>query len=152
MKNKQYLKNELKEWAIVLWTFIQSAIGLLLITVTGAEERKLTIGNKDYKYYLAKRFNSMWSGVSLGEYIVFAKDNFVDEINIRHEYGHYVQSIYLGPLYLLFIGIPSVLGNIWDRTAHINWSCLDRITWYYTQPWEHWADTIAGITLEDRGV
>ena len=52
MMNKQYLKNELKEWAIVFWTFIQSTIGLLLIVVTGAEERKLTIGNKDYKYYL----------------------------------------------------------------------------------------------------
>lgn len=149
---KQYLLNEFKEWVIVFWTFIQSLIGMILVAVTGAQESKITINGKDYKFYLAKRLNNTWSGVSLGDYIVFAKENFVDEINIRHEYGHQVQSMILGPLYLIIIGIPSFLGNIWDRIAHIDWSCLDRVTWYYTQPWEHWADKIAGITLEDRGV
>ena len=151
-KNNEYLLNELKDWIIVLWTLIQSTIGLLLVVVTGAEPMYMTIKNKQYKYYIAKRFNNTWTGVSLGEYIVFAKHEFVDEINVRHEYGHHTQSLILGPLYLILIGIPSFIGNIWDRIAHKNWSCLDRIAWYYTQPHEHWADSFADITLEDRGV
>lgn len=149
---KQYLLNELKEWAVLLWTYPQTILGYILVAITGAEPMYMTIRNKQYKYYLAKRFNKTWSGVSLGDYIVFSKEEFIDEINVRHEYGHYTQSIILGPLYLIVIGLPSVLGNLWDRIIHRSWSCLDRIVWYYTQPHEHWADKIAGITLEDRGV
>lgn len=143
----------LKFWFLAVWTFLQDLIGFFLTVIVKAEEYTFTDSKgKKYTYYLAKRLNNTWTGVSLGDYIVFAKDEFVDEINIRHEYGHQKQSFILGPLYLIIIGIPSFLGNIWDRITHKNWSCLDRIVWYYTQPHEHWADKIAGITLEDRGV
>ena len=48
------------------------------------------------------------SGVSLGLFI-FSKAPVVEEELwlMRHEYGHTLQSLMLGPLYLLVIGIPS---------------------------------------------
>lgn len=46
-------------------------------------------------------------GVSLGKFI-FAPD---DEEMLSHEYGHTRQSLFLGPLYLPVVGIPSILWN-----------------------------------------
>lgn len=151
-KFSSYFLNELKSWFLDAWTLLQNLFGAILVLVTGAKKYEFKAHDKTYCYWLATRFNNSWSGVSLGDFIVFAKDNFVDEISVRHKYGHRTQSFILGPLYLIIIGFPSVLGNLWDRVVHRNWSCLDRITWYYTQPWEHWADLFAGLTLEDRGV
>ena len=58
---------------------------------------------------------------------------------IKHEYGHSVQSAYLGPLYLFVIGIPSLIwAGCFDswREKH-NKSYY----WFYT---ESWADKLGG--------
>ena len=50
-------------------------------------------------------------GFSLGEFI-FLPQNWSKDVRSRlvvHEYGHTVQSLLLGPFYLLAVGIPSVL-------------------------------------------
>jgi len=62
------------------------------------------------------------SSVSLGMFVFVTSDPYfaekfegqigVDELSTRllvHEYGHTIQSLILGPLYLLLIGIPSTL-------------------------------------------
>lgn len=46
---------------------------------------------------------------------------------------------------IFLIGIPSFIGNIFDRLFHKKWSVEKRITWYYKQPWEKWADTLGGV-------
>ena len=47
--------------------------------------------------------------VTLGKYI-FISQNYKDqEETIKHECGHVKQSLILGPLYLIVIGIPSIL-------------------------------------------
>jgi hypothetical protein len=47
--------------------------------------------------------------VSLGQFIfIFSRYNDVGFIE-RHEYGHTIQSHLLGPLYLLVIGLPSII-------------------------------------------
>ena len=71
----------------------------------------------------------------MGNYIIIPKYNRTTFI-VRHEYGHHVQSTYLGPLYLIIIGIPSVIGNILHRFIKFN---------YYKQPWEAWANRLGGI-------
>lgn len=67
------------------------------------------------------------------------------EDGMRHEYGHTIQSRYLGPLYLLVIGLPSILGNIWDRINHKTWMYSKSCQWYYNQPWEKWADLLGRV-------
>lgn len=48
-------------------------------------------------------------GVTLGRYIFIWKDETKLVEVIKHECGHVKQSLILGPLYLLVIGIPSIL-------------------------------------------
>lgn len=121
-----------------VWQFPQNLLGLLVIFFTKAKKHENICWKTD-KY----RF-----GVSLGNYIIFGK-NF-SNIDYFHEKGHQIQSLYLGPLYLFIIGLPSLIGNIYDRLAHRNWTYERRVLWYYHQPWEMWADHLSGVSIRDR--
>ena len=50
--------------------------------------------------------------------------------------GHQKQSLYLGWLYLLVIGLPSATGNLLNRVIDFD---------YYKQPWESWADRLGCV-------
>lgn len=84
-------------------------------------------------------------GISLGKRIIIDSDSRLDKNVVRHEYGHQKQSLYLGWLYLVVIGLPSLCGNIIDRVFHKKWTKARRIKWYYSQPWEKWADSLGGV-------
>lgn len=84
-------------------------------------------------------------GVSLGKYVYLRNEGFKD---VKHECGHCKQSLYLGWLYLLVIGLPSALGNLYDRIAHKSWPYFRSCKWYYNQPWELWADKIYGVNRD----
>lgn len=77
------------------------------------------------------------SSVSLGAF-VFASDN--DKILIAHEYGHCIQSLILGPFYLLAVGLPSV---IWAGAAVFKRLRRERGVSYYGFYTERWADILA---------
>ena len=50
-----------------------------------------------------------WGGVSLGAFIFIngkRGDEYKKTVSV-HEYGHTIQSLILGPLYLFVVGIPS---------------------------------------------
>ena len=54
-----------------------------------------------------------------------------DEELLKHEFGHIMQERFLGtPLYLLLIGLPSVLSFTFANDLH------------YRMPWERWADQL----------
>lgn len=97
-------------------------------------------------YLIPNFFNS---GVSLGDYIILDNHGVVNSDTVYHEYGHSIQSRYLGPVYLIVIGLPSLIGNIWDRVAHTKWSIAQRVKWYYNQPWEKGADKLGGVNRFD---
>lgn len=133
-------------WSVLLlyiWQLPQNLLGLLVILFTGAEH-----DCDDYWLTYKGVF-----GVCLGNYIIFGDNKnsvLVSVISqLKHEQGHQKQSRYLGPLYLLIIGLPSALGNIWDRLFHRKWPSSNRIAWYYSLPWEKWADKLGGV---NRGI
>ena len=81
-------------------------------------------------------------GVTLGKYI-FISQTYQDQSKvIKHECGHSKQSDILGPLYLIVIGIPSLLHNI------VHYLCSKiGIKWnYYSFYTESWANKLVGIT------
>lgn len=94
------------------WGFLQSFLGFLLFLVN--------INCRHYIYHGA--IVTEWkprSSVSLGLFVFcsdnphFAEPNGLSKEDaasrlLTHEYGHTIQSLVLGPLYLLVIGIPSV--------------------------------------------
>lgn len=103
-------------------------------------------GRKSVKFFDktdCKFFTDNNGSVSLGDYIFVLNPNNRETVN--HEYGHHKQSLYLGPLYLLVIGLPSIIGYWIDVLFHDNWGWEKRDKWYYNQPWEKWADKLGGV-------
>ena len=65
-------------------------------------------------------------GMSLGRYIFLPEEILPESADalstvpmFRHEYGHTIQSAFLGPLYLVVVGLPSL---VWA-----NLPCLKRL-------------------------
>lgn len=148
MKYKDCIIDSLLELLILIWMSLQSFLGAFVVLITRAEKEYINFDDEVYEVYFASRFNKSWSGVSLGPFIIFANSQQASCDSVKHEFGHFLQSAMLGPLYLILIGLPSICGNLWDRFAHRNWLSKKRIKWYYSQPWEHWADILGNV---DRG-
>ena len=121
------------EILLYLWQLLQNFLGLLLILVLRPEQ-KYSFEGATLCY--ASR---MRGGISLGRYIIMS-DVFKDYKgrDELHELGHSRQSLFLGPLYLFVIGIPSILWAAW-------WN-EDRGMSYYSFYTERWADKLGGVT------
>lgn len=121
-----------------IWQLPQNLLGLLVILVTGAKFHT--------KYWFTTRGDF---GISLGNYIILG--SCVNDTDIKHEQGHQKQSEKLGWLYLLVVGVPSIVRNIWDRIAHKKWSYRKRDEWYYSHFPEKQADELGGVKrFEER--
>lgn len=109
----------------------QNLLGLLL--------RQIYKGNdSEYNDVIVRRSLKMQGGISLGRYIIVSQ--FAREETVRHEYGHCLQSRRLGWLYLLVIGLPSIVwaglyGRLVKRTKN----------GYYRWYTERWADRLGGV-------
>ena len=124
----------LAEW---LWQLPQHLLGLLLILVTRAQYHH-TITWKDTSVRIYRVGNVRW-GISLGKYVILGSG--YGKVTERHELGHSVWSLKLGPIYLPVIGILSaIVANL------IGSRLLKRdYKWYYTQWVEAVADREGGV-------
>ena len=124
---------------LYLWQLPQNLLGLLLLRIYG---RVLPIdfrgdGWRDRlpssMIYFIEGFHG---GISLGRYILMSGYYATASDVWYHERGHSIQSMILGPLYLIVIGLPSLLWAAWwneDRGMSYYW--------FYT---ERWADHLGG--------
>jgi hypothetical protein len=136
-------EKRMKTILLYIWQLPQHLLGLLLIKVLKAERHYYI--RRYYLFERNNRFSRFISGISLGNYILLSSNND-DENTIKHENGHSIQSLYLGPLYLLVIGLPSMLfNNLWDMIFHTRWSFASRNEWYYNRYPEKWADKLGGV-------
>jgi hypothetical protein len=123
---------------LFIWQLPQNIIGFLISRFCKSCTKN------DNKFYYGNFFNA---GISLGNFIIFDKRNIAQpdfERSLKHEKGHQIQSKYLGWLYLIIVGIPSIIRNIYDRIAHEKWSYSKRKNWYYNGFPEKWADKLGG--------
>ena len=79
----------------------------------------------------------MGAGLSLG-FFVFVPEG-VPRSLVVHEYGHTMQSLLLGPLYLPLVVLPSLL---WAGLPAARRFRAARGVSYYAHPIEHWADLL----------
>lgn len=114
------------------WQLPQNIIALIIIYFTKAKFNGKEING--IKVY-SKNFNF---GVSLGNYIILG-DLYLNDKTIKHEYGHCIQSMYFGWLYLLIIGIPSASMNLLTQ-----WKILKSENYYKRWP-ENWADKLGNV-------
>ncbi len=127
-----------KEILFWIWQLPQNLLGLFMLLWYRREKEYHRFNGRVFYYT-----KEMPSGISLGNYIIMNREDKED--GMKHEYGHSIDSRRWGPLYLLVIGIPSLIGNIYDRIFHKNWKYSDSYEWYYNQPWEKSADENGGV-------
>lgn len=128
------------------WELPQNLLALILMLYYRIFYGKLEF--TDYKGETYVWVPKCRTGVSLGAFVLLGEKYKDSETTVKHEYGHSLQSLFLGPLYLFIIGIPSGLGNLYDRLFHTSkqgWTWEDSYKWYYNQPWEKWADELGGV-------
>lgn len=83
---------------------------------------------------------SAYGGVSLGQYLFVHRE--ADDLLVRHELGHSRQSLLLGPIYLVIVGLPSLIwAGLFPFAQRLNPS-ID----YFGFFTESWANRLAGIT------
>lgn len=127
----------IKKILTAMWELPQNALGFIVKLVC---KPTYIAEFGDAKVY---HWGSKRGSMSLGKYI-FVQDP-ADIETIKHEYGHTVQSKYLGWLYLLVIGLPSF---IWCN-------CFEGYRkktglsyyWLYT---EAWADKLGGVERSEK--
>jgi hypothetical protein len=92
---------------------------------------------------------SRWilGGVSLGLFVFVGARGLSNQqrmMLVKHELGHTRQSMLLGPLYLLLVGLPSLL---WAIMKSLGFFKKRPYSWLYT---EKWADRLADKIEENH--
>ena len=117
---------------LYLWQLPQNLLGLLLISILKPEDKY------DFEGVTLCYATRMRGGISLGRYIIVASQmkDYTGRTE-KHELGHCKQSMILGPLYLVVIGLMSLI-----------WAAVWRPGYgksYYDFYTEKWADKLGGV-------
>ena len=134
--------NNFTKALLLIWELPQNIVGALLFTFLSVFSDTVILDDDDS----LEMYSSMMRGaVSLGVFRVYkysyaANSSQYVRLCRMHEKGHRQQSKWLGPLYLIVIGIPSI---IW-ATLHSFCKPISKIDYYWFYP-EKWADKIGGV-------
>lgn len=102
-----------------------------------AKETKNKYGNA----YVCDTNQYAGGAITFGMFIfIYADFGSGTENMLKHEYGHTIQSKILGPLYLLVIGLPSI---IWAGCFK-KYREKNKIS-YYSLYTEKWANKLGGV-------
>jgi hypothetical protein len=117
----------MKQFLLYIWQLPQNLLGLLL---------RLIYKGKDslYEDVIVRRSTKMHGGISLGKYIIV--NQWAKKDTVMHEYGHCKQSVYLGWLYLIIIGLPSIVHAALCKCKNHS---------YYDMWFEKWADKLGDV-------
>ncbi len=110
---------------------------LLAIIIAVFLKRKI-VKYESYKSTSIIYIKGFPGGISLGKYIILNENYHGREFLKKHEYGHSIQSLYLGWFYLLVVGIPSIIRAFIWRLFKLN-----RQDYYKGYP-ENWANRLGG--------
>ena len=125
---------------LFLWQLPQNLLGLLLLaflpTTVPADFKGAWHRLPSTLLFFSDRMNG---AVTFGRYVLIASGSNYN--TMAHERGHSIQSMILGPLYLVVIGLPSLLWAAWwNESRGVSYY------WFYT---ERWADRLGG-TKHDK--
>lgn len=127
---------------LLIWELPQNIAGAFYFIIHGVYAKTFIIDDEDsFEMYSDKQEGA----VSLGVFRVYKAKYYNSrayyvKLSRMHEKGHRQQSKWLGPLYLIVIGLPSI---IW-ATLHSFFKPISKIDyyWFYT---EKWADRLGGV-------
>ena len=122
----------LKRGAAFVWGLPQNLIGGSMALAL----RRCGRGQETFRLACVTRWK-LSSGLSLGLFVFVG--TYADQRLVVHEYGHCVQSILLGPLYLPLVVVPSI---IWAGLPACSRYRKNRNVSYYAHPIEAWANRL----------
>ena len=133
-----------------IWQLPQNLLALIIILIQGLCYKVSINGIPIYGhligYFNGNNTNADW-GVSLGSYILFNSVN-IDIVAQHHEYGHTRQSLIFGPLYLIIIGLPSMIMNRMSLYSLLKGSGKFNSNYYNRWP-ESWADKLGSVSVKN---
>lgn len=115
---------------LYIWQLPQNIVGLVYRIILRGE--KVILKQRGIVFYIAPTISG---GVSLGKYIFISNKSGLMEPIYDHEFGHCIQSIILGPLYLPIIGLCSGVHCMLHNPKHN----------YYDFWTEKWANSLGLI-------
>lgn len=118
---------------LYIWQLPQNLLGLV---IKAFYKENAFLMYRDKKMYVCPGLSG---GISLGNTVIVGKYPFSkkDWNLVKHEFGHTRQSLYLGPLYLIVVGLPSILwALLQERVIKKDYH------WFYT---ERWADKLGNV-------
>lgn len=126
----------------MIWQLPQVLIGVLiaLFGICFCKDREFIpyetekIGVFELRMNMTDKFRFCFS---VGPFVV-TPYKCMDE-TIRHETGHSIQSLYLGPLYLVAVAIPSMIVMAYKKVFKKD------AEWYHSKYPESWADKLSGL-------
>lgn len=116
------------KWYEIIWQFPQWLIGIIYLYIC---YNRIYTG---FMYNNASYFvieGQSGSVTFCKDYIFLSKKAWHNNYTIKHEYGHTIQSKWLGWLYLIVIGLPSI---IW-AFIHSNFDTGKKYEDFYTEKW-----------------
>jgi hypothetical protein len=122
----------LKRGAAFVWGLPQNLIGGSMALAL----RRCGRSQETFRLACVTRWK-LSSGLSLGLFVFVG--TYADQRLVVHEYGHCVQSILLGPLYLPLVVVPSL---IWAGLPACSRYRKNRNVSYYAHPIEAWANRL----------
>lgn len=127
---------------LYLWQLPQNLVGLFLLMWYESNALFLM---RDYKDVHVCYASEMRGGIALGRYIILPyRYSYIWTPEVQkthdHEWGHTRQSLYLGWLYLIVIGLPS-LTWAWLHSSFKYFRAMD----YYSFYTEKWADRLGNV-------
>lgn len=137
----------------IIYDIIQWTWGLPQ-TLVGLVYYLLNIKQKHYYYHGS--VVTIWkskSSLSLGMFVFVSDDPFCyydsfrktyseDEFSnmlLVHEYGHTIQSLFFGPMYLLLVGVPSILWSF--LPVFVQKREMEKLSYFSVYP-ERWANSL----------
>lgn len=66
-----------------------------------------------------------------------------------HEYGHTIQSLFFGPLYLLLVGVPSIMWSF--LTVYVRKRDKEHISYFSAYP-ERWANSLGEWITKEKSI
>ena len=120
------------------WGFLQNFIGLIILLRFRKEKRSRFFGST---ITLVDSKENNWGGISFGCFIFINAKREKDSIATTsvHEYGHTIQSLILGPLYLFAVGIPSF---VWCNAKKYRALRKEQNISYFSRYPENWANCL----------
>lgn len=128
-----YMWEIIKQFGYILWQLPQIIVALIMLPFLG---KKTFIRKENYCWIY--ECEKMSGGISLGCFIFLSPYSAKKEATIQHELGHVKQSHMLSWLYLIVIGLPSLL---WARFG-------DDDKCYYSFYTESWSNHLMGLKVK----